>query len=278
MATKDKKISDNVLTKNTGKWVNRVCIGTPTLGTVRMEWVNARFGQTIPTNWSHVDLQQWMSAHIPIHYQVPDAENIIAKTVVEQNFEWLLFIEDDNIIPPNAFIKMNQYMIKGDVPVVGGLYFTKSVPAEPILYREKGKGYYADFKMGEKVWVSGLPFGFTLIHGDIIRALWKESPEYTVGGITTRRVFDAPAETFHAPETGGRLGPHGTSDLRFCERLMHEGFLAKGGFPEYQNKPHPFLVDTSIFVKHIDPHGNQYPLELPQDFVEGRKTFKEVLS
>src|SRR6185369_3455654 len=119
----------NVLDANPGVWHNRLLIGTPAIGTVRMEWVLARYGQTIPTNWSHIDLMQFMSSYVPLRYQVADAENIIAKTVVERNFEWLLFIEHDNVLPPNTFVKLNQYMIKADVPVVGALYFTKSEPA-----------------------------------------------------------------------------------------------------------------------------------------------------
>ena len=30
---------------------------------------------------------------------------------------------------------MNEYMLKNDTPVVFGLYFTKSDPSEPLVYR-----------------------------------------------------------------------------------------------------------------------------------------------
>jgi hypothetical protein len=267
----------NMLDKNPTKWTNRVMISTPTTGLIRMEWANARYSQTIPTNWSHVDIQNWMSPHIPLGYQVADAENLSAKVCVEQDFEWFLSIEHDNVLPPEALIKMNQYMIKGDVPVVGGLYFTKSVPPEPILYRGKGMGFYADWKLGEKVWVSGLPWGFTLIHGSLIKALWEESPEYVVNGTLTRRVFQAPNEAIRDPETGGWLAEAGTSDLQWCERVMKDGIFEKAGWPEYQKKDYPFLVDTSIFVKHIDNNGTMWPLSLPEDFAKGKKTWKEVM-
>ena len=45
----------NTVIKNTGPWMNRILIGTPTTGIVRIEWVMARFGQVIPTNWSATD-------------------------------------------------------------------------------------------------------------------------------------------------------------------------------------------------------------------------------
>ena len=86
---------------------NRVLIATPTTGLVRMEWVMARYSQVIPTNWSQVDFIQWYDSFVPIGFQVADAENIIAKQVVEGDFEWLFFIEHDNVLPPQTFIKMN---------------------------------------------------------------------------------------------------------------------------------------------------------------------------
>lgn len=265
------------LESNKGSWNNRILIGCPMTGLVRSEWMVARYGQSIPTNWSHIEVMQWMSSYIPLRYQVADAENIIAKSVVEGNFEWLLFIEHDNILPMNTFVKMNQYMIKGDVPIVGGMYFTKSVPPEPMIYRERGKGYFADWKLGDKVWCSGLPFGCTLIHGSIIKALWKESPEYMVGNTVTRRVFKHPEEVIIDPDSRDYCISQGTTDLNFCNEIMTKDIFTKAGWPEYQKKEFPFLVDTSLFVKHIDNDGVQWPISLPEPFLKGEKTLKECL-
>lgn len=257
---------------------NRLLISTPTLGVFRSEWVNARFSQTIPTNFSVVDVQNFMNPYMPVGFQLTDAENLSAKAMVEGDFEWFLSIEDDNIIPQGALIKINEYMIKADIPVVSGLYFTKSVPPEPILYRGTGKGHYANWKLGEKVWVDGIPFGFTLIHGAIIKALWDASPEYVVNGVVTRRVFDNPSEGHIDPVTGGWMSTSGTTDLAFCKRLMVEGIFEKAGFPEFQKKEFPFLVDTTIFVKHIDRgSGVIYPISLPKAFLEGKLTWQEAL-
>jgi len=266
------------VTKTYGKFTNRLCIGTPTLGTVRMEWVQSRFGQTIPTNFSLVDVHQFCNPYQPIGFQIADAENLTAKVVVEQDFQWFLSWEDDNLPPLDALVKINEYIIKGDIPVVAGVYTTKSVPPEPILYRGMGQGYYADWKLGDKVWVDGIPFGFTLIHGDIIRALWKKSPEYIVNGTITRRVFNLPVEAYIDPVTGGWMNTSGTSDLAWCRRLITDNIFAEAGFPEFQKKEFPFLVDTSIFVKHIDRNtGTVYPISLPKAFLEKKITWKEAL-
>lgn len=262
------------IVKHQGVFANRVLIATPATGLVRMEWVSARYGQIIPTNWSHVEFVQYMSSYIPLGFQVAEAENIIAKQMIEGEFEWLLSIEHDNVLPPNAFVKLNQYMIKGDIPVVGGLYFTKGQPPEPMIYREPGKGYYADWKLGDKVWCRGLPFGCTLIHRSIIKALWDEAPEYAIGNTTTRRVFKHPQAN---DDEIGMFNISGTTDLQFCNECIEKKIFEKAGWPDFQKKEFPFLVDTSIFVKHIDNNGNQHPLGLPQEFLSGQVTLKSIL-
>ncbi len=266
-----------ILEENKGIWNNRILIGTPMTGLVRSEWMVARYGQTIPTNWSHIEVMQWMSSYVPLKYQVADAENLIAKACVEGNFEWLLFIEHDNVLPMNTFVKLNQYMIKGDIPIVGGLYFTKSVPPEPMIYRERGRGYFADWKLGDKVWATGLPFGCTLIHGSIIKALWNEAPEYMIGTTKTRRVFKHPEEVIIDPNSRDYYLSQGTTDLNFCNEVMAKGIFEKAGWKEYAKKEFPFLIDTTLFVKHIDNDGVQWPISLPQPFLEGKKTLKECL-
>ena len=271
---------DNLMNRSDGKNKhNRLLISTPTLGMFRSEWVNARFSQIIPTNFSSVDVQNFMNPHMPVGFQLADAENLSAKAVVEGDFEWFLSIEDDNVIPQGTLIKINEYMIRNDTPVVSGLYFTKSVPPEPILYRGQGTGHYGSWKLGEKVWVDGIPFGCTLIHGSIIRELWNASPEYMVNGVVTRRVFDNPSEGHIDPVTGGWMATSGTTDLAFCKRLMTEGIFEKAGWPEFQKKEFPFLVDTTIFVKHIDRQtGTMYPINLPKAFLDGKIQWKEALA
>lgn len=262
---------------NPDKWTRRVVIGIPTTGLLRVEWVQSRFSQVIPTNWSHADVWQFMSSYMPMAYQIADAENLIAKVVVEQDYEWLLSIESDNLIPPHTFRKMNEYMMSKEWPVVGGLYFTKSVPAEPMIYRGRGTAYYDDWKFGDLVQCDGLPFGCTLIHGNIIREMWKDSPEYMVNGQLTRRVFEQPNEGWRDPETGRYMSRTGTSDLAFFTRVKEGGYLARAGFKKHQEMENPFIVDTSIFVKHIDNSGVQWPIEVPGKFDPGPERMKKIL-
>ena len=250
-----------------GVWTNRILIAVPCTGLVRIEWVLSKYGQIIPTNWSQVEMIQHLNTYAPLEYQLPDAENLIAKQVVMGDFEWFLSIEQDNLIPPDTFVRLNEYMIAAKVPIISALYYTKSHPPEPILYRGRGNGSFRDFKLGDKVWCDGIPFGLTLIHGSIIKALWNESEEYSVCNEVTRKVFELPNHNVgnfgfeNLENKEGRFAyTRGTTDLNFCKRVMKDDIFTKAGWPKYAKKKFPFLVDTNILVMHIDEKGRQYPL------------------
>lgn len=240
-------------------YMNRILIGTATTGLVRIEWVQSRFGQVIPTNWSNVLMYQYLNGYIPLRYQVADAQNLIVKSAIENDFEWLLLWEHDTIAPPDALIRFNQYMREEQVPVVSGLYYTRSRPSEPLLYRGRGTSFYPNWEMGDLVWVDGVPTGMLLVHMGIMRAMWEDSEEYEVGGTTTRRVFITPRDLWFDPETEQFNMTQGTSDLDWCTRVMKGDYFRKAGWDKYADMEYPFLVDTNIFCKHINNDGEQFP-------------------
>lgn len=240
-------------------YVNRLFIGTPVTGLVRVEWVAARYGQIVPVNWSNVQAMEFVNSYMPLRYQVADAQNMIVKIVVEKEFEWCLLVEHDVILPPDAFLRFNQYMRDPIVPVVSGLYFTRARPSEPLIFRGRGNGAFVDFELGDKVWCDGVPTGCLLIHAGILREMWNESEEYQVKGTTTRRVFDTPRNLWIDPESGQFNTTTGTSDLDWCTKVMKGNYFAKAGWDEFAGKENPFLVDTNIFCRHIDMSGEQFP-------------------
>lgn len=249
----------NIVVNTHEKYNNRVLVATPSTGTVRMEWVQARYGQVIPVNWSQVIMTQYLNSFIPIGFTVANAQNVIVKEVIDKEFEWLLLIEQDNLLPSDAFLRFNRYIKREEAPVVSGLYYTKNHPPEPLVFRGRGTGVFEDFKLGDRIWCDGVPTGCLLIHGGLLRAMWNESPEYETGGIRTRRVFDDPRRILRDDRTGNMAVLTGTSDLEWCTRVIEGKFLEKSGWSKYQKKKYPFLVDTNIFTRHITPAGLQYP-------------------
>src|SRR3990167_5056898 len=88
-----------IVDSNDPGYINRLLIATPTKGLVRMEWVASRYGQITPVNWSQVQFTQFLGTSSPIRFNVANAQNVIIKTFIEKDFEWLLLIEDDVVLP-----------------------------------------------------------------------------------------------------------------------------------------------------------------------------------
>jgi hypothetical protein len=245
------------------KFTNRIIIGTPVTGLVRIEWVGARYGQIIPCNWSHVQVNEYINSYYPLRYQVADAQNLIVMFAVQNDYEWLLLWEHDVLPPDDTCIRLNNYMLDCKVPIVSGLYYTRTRPSEPLVYRGRGNSYFADWQMGDLVWCDGVPTGMLLVHMSIIKAMWQDAPEYYInrsnGKVLCRRVFDTPRLLWGDPQEEQTNSIQGTSDLDWCSRVIKGGYMAKAGWQEYADKEYPFLVDTHIMCKHINPDGQQFP-------------------
>ena len=237
----------------------RVFIGIPATGDVRYEWVLARYGQVIPCNWSQQEYIQWIQTTSPMRFMVADARNVVVAEFLKADYEWLIFIDQDVVLPALFLVHVNERIIKKDVPVFSGLYFTKSVPSEPLVYRGRGNGYYANWKIGDDVWVDGLPMGCTVIHRSILELMWNESPEYTAAGVLVRKVFDTPQRVFYNPESRSFNSQTGTEDLEWCSRVMQDGIFRRAGWPKMARKKYPFLIDTRLFCYHIDTRGIRFP-------------------
>jgi len=137
----------------------RICIGVPTTGLIRMEWCLSRYGQVLPCNWSNGDVIQFYNQYSPSGYSVADARNICVEYCISNGFEYLLFIDHDVLLPPDTFLKLNEYIKKGDIPIVSGLYYCKGSHPEPLVFRGRGNSVYEGWERGDKVWVDGIPMG-----------------------------------------------------------------------------------------------------------------------
>lgn len=240
----------------------RLLVATPTMGLVRYEWVASRYGQVVPTNWSKTDMISYLSSYIPLRYSVDSAQNLACQEAISKGFDWLLLWEDDTMLPPDGLLKFTEYMDSEEFPLVSGLYFTRSVPAEPLLYRGRGNHYFKDWKLGERIMVDGAPTGCLLINTKLLRLVYEDSAEYrTPDGIVVRRVFETPNRTFFNESTGAQETLVGTSDLDFCNKVIKGDYLARAGWPELAKEKYPICLDSQIQCVHIDRvSGVQYPI------------------
>jgi hypothetical protein len=247
-------------------YVNRVLVGTATTGLVRTEWVAARYSQIIPMNWSQVQINQIVNGYFAQGWQVADAQNIIVRQCLEGDFEWLFLLEHDVVVPDNMMVMLDEYMHDAKIPIVSGLYFSRSRPSRPLVFRGRGTGVYDEWKAGDKVWCDGIPTGALLIHHSILKLMWSESPEYIIrrpdgGSEITRRIFETPRVLYLDDGMHNAIAVSGTSDLYWCDRVMNEKVIERAGWAtDYcPDMRYPFLVDTGMFCRHINPNGEQFP-------------------
>lgn len=237
----------------------KIMIAIPYTGLIRVEWAIARYTQVVPVNWSQIDYMSWLDPCAPMGFQVADARNMAVDRFLEGEHEWLLFIDHDVVLPQGTLLRLNEYMMEKKTPMVSGLYFTRGVPAEPLIFRGRGNGYFRDWQMGDKVWVDGLPMGCTLIHRSILKAVADKRPEYTKNGKLIKEVFETPARTGEDPETGACVNATGTEDLEFCTFVIENDILKEAGWEELSKQKYPFILDTGLYCHHIDFNGKLFP-------------------
>lgn len=244
-----------------------ILLGTPTLGTIRIEWYNSMLGLIQPPNWSVV-------RSTPCGFTVPDAQNILVDTVLRGTFRALILVEDDTCPPPQMLIEFDRWLWKMErrkaPPVVSGIYHIKGsaevrhgkkggielLGPEPLAYRGGGQRAYRDWKYGDVIWVDGVPTGALLIHRSVLDA-WAKEPDvetYTVLGYPhpVKRIFQQPAKVWVDPEDGGIHMAAGTSDLHWSAETIKRDILTKAGWPQYAKREYPYLIDTALRFGHVD--------------------------
>ena len=255
-------------------YMNRILIGTATTGLVRVEWMGARYGAVIPVNWSQVNMTAPIPTYMPLRYLVADAQNLIVKEALYPRgrrdkggaFQWLILLEHDVVIPEDAWFILNEWIMEPKAPIVSGLYYTRSEPTVPLIFRGRGNSYYTDWKQGDIVYCDGVPTGILLIHTDILQLMWDDSPEYVIKGTNqiVRRVFDTPRDLWMSPEHRGyMIASAGTSDLEWCDRVIQGDYIRRAGWnkflDELDDPNYPLICDTRLFCRHINQDGTIYP-------------------
>ena len=181
-------------------------IGLPTLGKVSMRWAIAHRGIRSPMNCAVGEL-------IEQGRPVDIARNRIVKLAIEmKDPTHVLFIDDDVLVHPHCLIQL----LKNDVDIVSGVYFSKGDASEPLIFNEPGYGTmeYVPGTGLHKVWGHGM--GLTLIKMDVFRRM-SETVNLGTDELGSPRWFFTEGDE---PGSGRQM----TEDLWFCEKANEAGF------------------------------------------------------
>jgi len=199
--------SDPIAKKFFDHKVKKILIGAP----------HRAATDTNVTNFNSVQIPAGFTADIeePIGHKVADAQNIIIQRAIDEGFDYIFFVEDDNLIPRNALVTLMSHK----VDVVGGLYYRKYLPLETagMHYDEDGTPSSINFEIGDVIHHTlVLPSGCTLIKTEVFKNMNK--PFYKEIHVNDRVQV--------------------TSDTYICEKFREQGI--------------DIITDTNVQCLHID--------------------------
>lgn len=131
-------------------------VGLPTNGEHSFLFTQFMLGTAWPTNFA-------MEFRAVVGHEVGDARNILVQEAISRGAKYLMFIDEDVIGPQNGVRKL-LYLLQNhpEWTMAGGLYPTKSIPPEPLIFTEWGQGCSWGWKLGELVRVKGTGCGFNM--------------------------------------------------------------------------------------------------------------------
>lgn len=244
------------------KKLKYICICTPTLGSVSIEWTAMLKDLLWPMNTCYMNV----FVKDDIGGEIAEARNkIVAQAMSYENEHrevTKLFWLDDDVLPSRtALLALNNH----DKDIVSGVYFTRCDVSEPLIFPGRGQGtlpFIPDKIYGtgkryskDESEILGHGMGLCLIKMDVYKEMQKEIDLDKYGNpqwYKTTTVSDATVEH-------NTLFLGGTEDLYFLNKANEMGF-----------RP---VVDCSrhTFGFHYDMKAQ---IGFPKDKWEERKTGK----
>lgn len=192
-----------------------IVVGIPSFGMVSSYFLQARMGQQFPLVSSAVD-------KFVIGKPIAEARNEIVQYALDQGANYIYWLDDDVIAPPDAFLKM--FMAGKDI--INGVYWSKSNPPMPLLFRNHLEGPYLDWHVGDFIEIDAAGSGLTLVKTDVYRKISE-----TIGGPWYSTDYSSFKEATASPANN-------TEDLYFYWKAKKAGYQ--------------IWADTSIQAYHYE--------------------------
>ena len=174
---------------------------------ITVEWHRHRQSLGFPTNIQFYE--------IPADgMEIGDARNHAAKVAMEHNAEFLFFIDSDVLIQWDGLQKLlMRARHYPDHDIFTGIYCTKGLSQEPLIYKVDGEGPCWDWTVGDLVFdLASCGMGCCLIRMSLFEKLEFDED--------TKPWFFTPNDRKQTP-TGFETN-RGTEDIFFCRRARNE--------------------------------------------------------
>ncbi len=202
-----------------GKHGISILIGIPTFGMVSHYFAQARQSQQFPLVSSSMD-------YYVVGKPIAEARNEIVEYALNADVDYIYWLDDDVIPPAESFLKL----WKHQKDIINGVYWSKSNPPMPLLFRGHLEMPYLNWHVGDLIEIDAAGNGLTLVKTDVYRTISEK-----VGGPWY--------STEYGSFPGVKQSPYNnTEDLYFYYKAKKAGFK--------------IWADTSVQAFHYEKNGN----------------------
>lgn len=118
-----------------------------TVGLTSINTIPAKFLDCfLPMLFRTIDCGIEVSVATKHHYFTDLARNACVETALNENSDYLFFLDADVFVPPNILVAL----IERNVDIISGPYHQKTAPFHPVAYKENSDGTYSKEKILEK--------------------------------------------------------------------------------------------------------------------------------
>lgn len=161
-------------------------------------------------NWMiNFPLNTHRAFYFLIDKPIDQARNALVKHAINAKAKYIWFLDDDVQCPPNVVRRLMYDLEQADddVAVAMGIYPSKEIPAEPMIFNGDGVGAFWKWKKGEVFEVSGGGTGCMMIKTEIFQHIpepWFKTVDEPATHEVNKNVM--------------------TDDLYFCRKVREAGY------------------------------------------------------
>src|SRR3990167_827515 len=216
------------------------------------------YGHSVPANW----VMGMRQIQMPLgaatedlwvlggEMSIADKRNYIVETALAHGAQFVMFVGDDTIPPPHAFLQLWTKAQQG-YQIVTGLYMSRTYPPQPMIWRGYMQGSYYNWHVGEFFEVDWAGCDCLLVNTDVFRQMPKPwfSQDYVFGADQSRPVTLA-TEDIYFYQKARALGIKAYCDTSVL--CIHQDRASGAQF--YLPADWPQAVPGSVIPEHDDEY------------------------
>jgi SAM-dependent methyltransferase len=141
--------------------------GDGTISTVTHDWSNATAGLSGGLAITILRLQIR-------NYRVDIAKERLAELAISNNCDFVFFLDDDVICPPDTLIKMIRlWRSDPKYKIISGVYWSKSDPPMPLIFKGNLEGSYWDWTTDDLITADGAGAGCLFVDTEVFKNMPK---------------------------------------------------------------------------------------------------------